>query len=71
MSPRATENTARELRHLSVEGLRARADALLASIVSLRFHGVTKEKNVKKMRAFKADRARVLTVLQEHRKATS
>lgn len=72
MSPKHhTENTARELRHMSVEGLRARADALLASIASLTFHGVSKEKNVKKLRAFRHDRARVLTVLQERRKATS
>lgn len=72
MSPKHhTENAARELRHMSVEGLRARADALLVSIASLKFTGVAKEKNVKKLRAFRHDRARVLTVLQEHRKATS
>lgn len=55
---------------MSVEGLRVRADALLASIVSLKFQGVTKEKNVKKLRVLRHDRARVLTVLGEHKKAT-
>lgn len=56
---------ARELRRLSPDALRARASELAREIGELKFGGQAKEKNVKKLRALRHERARALTVLQE------
>lgn len=61
----APQNSAAELRHLGVAVLRTRAEELLAQIAGLRFRGPTKEKNVKKLRTLRHQRARVLTILGE------
>ncbi len=55
----------KELRMLSETALRARVEELRAAISELRF-GAVKEKNVKKLKAFRHERARVLTLLREH-----
>lgn len=57
-----------ELRRLSMGALRERADALRVQIISLKFAGAAKEKNVKRLRQLRHDRARVLTVLNERQK---
>lgn len=54
-----------ELRRLSADALRTRAEELAAHIATLRFQGLGKEKNVKKLRTLRHERARVLTILQE------
>ncbi len=56
-----------DLRHLSREELNTRAEELAAQISALRIVlRLRKEKNVKKLRTLRHDRARVLTVLREH-----
>lgn len=56
-----------DLRRLSRDELNARAEELAAQISSLRIVlRLRKEKNVKKIRTLRHDRARVLTVLREH-----
>lgn len=56
-----------DLRRLSRDELSARAGELAAQISSLRIVlRLGKEKNVKKLRTLRHDRARVLTVLREH-----
>lgn len=67
-SPHAAQHMAAQLRQLSADALRVRADEVQAEIVSLRFAGAQKEKNVKKLRTLRHDRARILTILrqQEH-----
>lgn len=59
-----TMNTA-ELRRLSPDALRVRADELLAQIAALRFGEQQKEKNVKKLLHLRHERARVFTILRE------
>lgn len=56
---------AKEVRQLSPEALRARAQELFADIISRRFGGIPREKNNKKLRALRRERARVLTILRE------
>ncbi|TSC72988.1 MAG: hypothetical protein G01um101438_11 [Parcubacteria group bacterium Gr01-1014_38] len=56
-----------ELRRLDVQALRARANELLAQIAALRFGIQQKEKNVKKLRELRRERARVLTILREQK----
>lgn len=56
---------AKELRNLSESALQTRAVELFAEVSTLRFQGLQKEKNVKKLRTLRRERARVLTVLQE------
>lgn len=65
MVARAVESTPHDLRHLSSEELRLRADALLQQIEERRFAGIQREKNVKKLLALRHERARVLTILRE------
>lgn len=56
---------AKELRNVNDAALRSRAMEILAEVTTLRFGGSKKEKNVKKARALRHERARVLTVLRE------
>ncbi len=58
---------AKELRTVSPETLRTRAEELAREIASLRFGGLEKEKNKKKLIGLRHERARVLTILQERR----
>lgn len=53
------------MRHLSAEELRVRAGALLEQIEAMRFGGLHREKNNKKLRALRHERARALTILRE------
>ncbi len=64
-SSHAAQHTAAQLRQLSADALRVRADAVQAEIVGLRFAGAQKEKNVKKLKTLRHDRARMLTILRE------
>lgn len=50
---------------MTPEALSARAGELASQIAAGRFRGVAKEKNVKKLRALRHERARVLTILRE------
>lgn len=59
-------NTA-ELRRLDTQALQVRAHELLTQVAALRFGGQQKEKNVKKLRELRRERARVLTILQEQK----
>lgn len=54
-----------ELRRLDSQALQVRANELLAQVAALRFGGQQKEKNVKKLRELRRERARVLTILGE------
>lgn len=59
-----------ELRQLGIPALQTRANELLAHMSSLRFGSQQKEKNVKKMRALRQERARILTLLTERHHTT-
>lgn len=59
-----------ELRRLDVHALEARANDLLAQIAALRFGAQQKEKNVKKLRALRHERARALTILSEQKRSS-
>lgn len=56
-----------ELRRLDAQALQVRANELLTQVAVLRFGGQQKEKNVKKLRELRRERARALTILREQR----
>lgn len=60
---------ARELRQLTLDSLRARELELGREMASLSFGGLEREKNKKKLRLIRHERARVLTILNERQKA--
>lgn len=61
----------KELRNLSETALRARAEELLAEVSGIRFLKASKrDKNVRKVRALRHERARALTILEERGRST-
>jgi len=62
---------AQELRQLSAEALRSKAEELRGVIGQLRFSQYQgKEKNVKRLQALRHELAQVLTVLTEYEKTS-
>ncbi|MDP3685744.1 MAG: 50S ribosomal protein L29 [bacterium] len=57
-----------ELRRLDDVVLQVRANELLAQIATLGFGAQQKEKNVKKLRELRRERARSLTILTERKR---